>query len=149
MSLPYEGATAGKRALTVIESTLREFGCNKFGNWFDYDTGTLTIQFEWRGRAVELRASASGYAAAWLKEHPYTWKTNGTEQQHKQKAYAIAERAIYSMLRDWIKGQVTAVECGLLSFEEVFMPQMMLPNGRRLIDAAKEQFLLTDEKDSE
>jgi hypothetical protein len=29
--------------------------------------------------------------------------------------------AVNSILRDWIKGQVTAVECGILSFEVVFL----------------------------
>jgi hypothetical protein len=28
-------------------------------------------------------------------------------------------------LRDWIKGQVTAIECGILKFEAVFMPYML------------------------
>ena len=33
--------------------------------------------------------------------------------------------AVNSILRDWIKGQVTAIECGILSFEAVFMPFML------------------------
>jgi hypothetical protein len=39
--------------------------------------------------------------------------------------------AVNSILRDWIKGQVTAVECGILSFEAVFMPYMLTSDGRR------------------
>lgn len=30
------------------------------------------------------------------------------------------------MLRDWVKGQTTAVECGIMSFEAAFMPHMLL-----------------------
>jgi hypothetical protein len=37
-------------------------------------------------------------------------------------------------LRDWIKGQITAVECGVLSFEAVFMPFMLTADGRPMLD---------------
>ena len=32
----------------------------------------------------------------------------------------------------------TAVECGVLEFEAAFMPHMLLKDGRRVIDAARE-----------
>ncbi len=60
--------------------------------------------------------------------------------QHQQKASQIAEMAIYSILRDWIKGQVTAIETGLMSFEAAFMPHLMLPNGQRILDVVDEKF---------
>jgi len=134
MSLPYENATIGSRAMEEIQKILKGFGCNKFGSWEDYDTGTLTIQFQWQGRTVDLKASASGYAAAWLKEHPYTYRTRCSKHEHEQKAIDKGRIAVYSILRDWVKAQVTAIETGLLTFEGVFMPHMLLPNGQRLID---------------
>ena len=36
-----------------------------------------------------------------------------------------------AILRDWIKGQVTAIETGVLSFEAVFMPYMLMLTGAR------------------
>jgi hypothetical protein len=41
-------------------------------------------------------------------------------------------------LRDWIEGQVTAIECGILSFEMVFMPYMLTADGRPLLGRAVE-----------
>lgn len=35
------------------------------------------------------------------------------------------------------KAQVTAVECQLMTFEEVFMPHMLLPDGRRMVEHAQ------------
>ena len=134
MSLPYENATSGVKAMADMQKTLKRFGCNKFGSWEDYDTGTMTVQFEWQGKAVELKASASGYAAAWLKEYPWSYRRTGTEEQYKQKALDKGRVAVYSILRDWVKAQVTAVETGLLTFEGVFMPHMLLPDGTRLLD---------------
>ena len=46
--------------------------------------------------------------------------------------------AVNSILRDWIKGQVTAVECGILSFEAVFLPYMLTHDGRPLIERVSE-----------
>lgn len=42
--------------------------------------------------------------------------------------------AINSILRDWVKGQITAVECGVMSFEAVFMPHMLTNDGRPLVE---------------
>jgi hypothetical protein len=50
--------------------------------------------------------------------------------------------AVNSILRDWVKGQVTAVECGILSFETVFMPYMLTSDGRTLIEHVIEAKLL-------
>lgn len=46
----------------------------------------------------------------------------------------IASVAVYSILRHWIKGQVTAIETGILTFEGAFLGQMLLPNGRTVLE---------------
>jgi hypothetical protein len=46
--------------------------------------------------------------------------------------------AVNSIVRDWIKGQVTAIESGVLSFEAVFMPYMLTADGRTVMDHAAE-----------
>jgi hypothetical protein len=48
-----------------------------------------------------------------------------------------------SILRDWVKGQVTAIECGVLSFEAVFMPYMLTNDGRPLFERIADMKLLT------
>lgn len=42
--------------------------------------------------------------------------------------------AINSILRDWVKGQMTAVECGIMSFTAVFMPYMLASDGRPMLE---------------
>ena len=69
MTLPYQSATTGKRAMDEIQKHLRQFGCSKFATGEDYDTGEIFIQFEHRGRLINMKASANGYAEAWLKEN--------------------------------------------------------------------------------
>lgn len=142
MTLPYENATSGEKALGEIQKILRGFGCNKFGSMVDDSAQELLVQFEYRGRQVSVRASAKGYAAAWLREHPYSYRTRATKVEHERKALQIANTAIYSMLRDWIKGQVTAVEVGILSFEGAFLGQILLPNGRTVLEHVESSSLL-------
>lgn len=137
MSLPYENAQSGDKAFADVQKILDRFGCDSFGLMQKRAEQLTLIQFEWRERRVELRGSWGGYAAMWLKENPYTSRRRCTEDEHKRKAMEIAQMAVCSMLRDWVKAQVTAVESGLMSFEEVFMPHMLLPNGQRLIEPAR------------
>lgn len=135
MSLPYESATSGERALGEIQKILRGFGCSKFGSMADDEAGEVLVQFEYRGRPVSVKASVKGYAAAWLREHPYNpSRSRSSKVDHERKALNIASIAIYSLLRDWIKGQVTAIETGILSFEGAFLGQIMLPSGETVLD---------------
>lgn len=142
-TLPYENATAGDKALADIWKVLRAFGCSKFGSMVDTAAGEVLVQFEYRGRQVSVPASINGYAAAWLKAHPYNpSRTKGTRAEHERRARGVAQIAVYSLLRDWIKGQVTAIECGILSFEGAFLGQILLPSGRTVLEHATEAQLL-------
>lgn len=142
MSLPYETATAGERALSELQRTLAKFGCQSFGTMTDAEKGETIVQFRWRNRDVSLRASWKGYAVAWLKEHPYSHRMRGTRQQHEAAALLQAQKSVSSVLRDWVKGQTTAIECGIMSFEAAFMPHMLLPTGERVIDRLRADNLL-------
>lgn len=141
MPLPYENATSGEKALGEIQKLLRGFGCAKFGSMSDDDAQEVLVQFEYRGRPVSVRASIRGYAAAWMREHPVTiYATDvarGSDKTkrlaHERKALDIASVAVYSILRDWIKGQITAIETGILTFEGAFLGQILLPNGATVL----------------
>jgi hypothetical protein len=142
MSLPYETATAGDRALAEAQRMLSKFGCQQFGTMIDAERGCTLVQFKYRGRQISLEANWKGYAAAWLKAHPRPNRWNGpTTAQWDFKALEVAKVAVCSVLRDWIKGQITAIECGVLSFDAVFMPHMLLPDGTRLIDRVQDKLL--------
>lgn len=147
-SLPYETATAGDQALVALQRSLQSFGCQSFGTMTDAERGCTIVQFKWRERSISLEANWRGYAAVWQKAHPWSGYSRLSRQEYDQKALAIGKAAVCSILRDWVKGQVTAIECGIMSFDAVFMPHMLLPTGERLIDRVKaENFLpAPDEK---
>jgi hypothetical protein len=146
-ALPYSSATSGDKAMAEIQRILQRFGCNKFGTMTDWDAGTLIVQFEWHGARVSFPANFKGYATAWLKENPWTSRKASTKAEWEAKALEIGSIAVYSILRDWIKAQVVAVETGLISFDEVFMAHVLLPNGQRMIEHARTNNLLPNKAD--
>lgn len=150
MSLPYENSTAGgEKALGEIQKILRHFGCTRFGSMTDDEKQEILIQFSYRGQDVSVRASINGYAAAWLREHPYTSRMKKTKAEHERAAREQASIAVYSMLRDYIKAQVTIVETGILSFEAAFLGQILLDNGQTVHEVAREQRLLPEPESAE
>lgn len=144
MALPYENATSGTAALEDMRKLLTKFGCSRFGTMTDNERGELLVQFNHRGRDVSATASYRGYAAAWLREHPYNHsRMRCTEKEHEAKAMKQAEVSVCSILRDWIKGQVMAIECGVLTFEGAFLGQILLPGtGQTVLQAVEQRQLL-------
>lgn len=142
MSLPYENATSGGAALEEIRKVLTKFGCARYGTMTDAEAGELIVQFSFRGRDVTAKASYRGYAAAWLKEHPFGPRTRGTRQQHEAKALKQAEISVCSVLRDWIKGQVVAIETGVLTFEGALLGQILLPTGATVLEEVQNRGVL-------
>jgi len=134
MATPYAGATTGGAARDEITKLLRRFGCESVGFMDDFDNHEILLAFKHRGRSMQLRASAKGWAAMYLKENPWTLRRRGTRQEYEKAALRQGLIAVNSILRDWVKGQVMAVECGILSFEAVFMPYMLTNDGRTLIE---------------
>lgn len=132
--LPYENATSGHKAVEEIRKTLLAFGASSFGVMDNIEKQTVLIQFTYNGRNVSVEASIAGYAARWLREHPYGSRTRCTLIEHERKAMAQASVSVCSVLRDWIKGQVTAVETQMLSFEGAFLGQIMLPSGESVLE---------------
>lgn len=143
MALPYENATSGNRALDDIQKILTKFGASRFGTMTDTEAGILLVQFTYRSRDVSISASVNGYAAAWLREHPYNpSRSRRSKIDHERLAMKQAQISVCSILRDWIKGQVTAVEVGLLSFDGAFLGQIMLPTGRTVLQTALDRQIL-------
>ena len=140
--LPYEGATSGKRAVQDIERTLKAFGAAALGVMENFDQGEVVVQFEWRGHKVSIMASGKGYAARWLRLHPYNYRMRTTKIDYERRALQLGQTAVWSMLRDWIKGQITAIECGILSFEGAFLGQIMLADGQTVLERIEQDKLL-------
>lgn len=142
MTVPYAEATSGAKARDEITKMLQRFGCISVGFMDDFENSSVMLVFVHRGRHVQLNASAKGWAQMYLKEHPWSYARKLSKQPYEQKALRQGLVAVNSILRDWVKGQITAVETGILSFEAVFMPHMLTSDGRPLIDRIQAENLL-------
>lgn len=140
--VPYENATSGDSARGEIIKILRRFGCSSIGFMDDFEKKEVLLAFEHRGGRVQLHASAKGWAALYLKAHPWSSRMRRTSKQHEAHAIDQGLIAINSILRDWVKGQVTAVECGIMSFSAVFLPHMLAADGRPMLEHLTTQGLL-------
>jgi hypothetical protein len=142
-SIPYAGAQSGAAARDEITKVLRRFGCESVGFMDDFDRYEVLLAFTHRGRRIQLHANAKGWAQMYLRENPWNpRRRRATKQEHEQAALRQGQVAVNSILRNWIKGQVTAVECGILSFEAVFLPYMLTADGRPLVERISETELL-------
>ena len=139
--VPYARAKSGDRARADIIALLKKFGCESVGIMDDFAENSVVVAFKHRGRPVQLRASAKGWAQLYLQANPRP-PGRQTERDYRAAVLAQGHIAVNSILRDWIKGQLTAVECGLMSFEAVFLPYMLTSDGRPLIERVEEAKLL-------
>lgn len=142
MSLPYQNATSGQRAIDDIRKVIQAFGCSKFAPMEDFATGEVTVQFEYKGRMVQVTASAKGYAAALMREKPYSTRMKKSRAEYEKASLEQGQIAVWSILRDWIKGQITAIETGILSFDGAFLGQILLPNGETIHQRIAESDML-------
>lgn len=142
MSIPYENATSGAAAREETIRLLRRMGCESVGFMDEFETHSVVLAFRHRGRAVQLRASAKGWASWWLKEHPHTTRHRVPRAEYERRALDQGLVAVNSILRDWVKGSVTAVECGLMPAEAMFLAHVITGDGRTVIERVTEANLL-------
>lgn len=142
MDIPYASATSGAAAREEITRILRHFGCSSVGFMDDFDDAAVILAFQWRDRPIQMRASAKGWASAWLKANPWTPRRKSNSRDYEAKALRQGMIAVNSILRDWVKGQVTAVETGIMTFDHAFLPHMIGHDGRPGVEVLREHMAL-------
>lgn len=140
--IPYSNASSGAKAREEITALLVRIGCDEIGFMDKFSSGEVLLAFKHHGRPVQLSASAKGWAAWYLRENPWSTRRKGTSDQWKAKALQQGMIAVNSILRDWAKGQVIAIECGLFPAEAAFFAHMMAGDGRPLIAHVADMKLL-------
>jgi hypothetical protein len=142
MTIPYASATSDMRAREEIRKTLSRFGCESIGFMDDNMRHEVLLAFTHRGQQIQMRVSARGWAQMWLKENPYNGRRRLNRQEYEQAALQQGRIAVNSILRDWVKAQITIIESGIVSFEAVFLPFMLTADGRTVIEKIKDTNLL-------
>jgi len=147
--VPYAKATSGAAAREEISRMLQRFGCEQVGFMDEFDAHSVLLAFRHRGRQVQLRASARGWATMFLKANPWNTRRRGKSRaEYERAALMQGIVAVNSILRDWVKGQLTAVECGMMPFESVWLPYMLTNDGQTLSERIAGLNLLPPPRDA-
>jgi hypothetical protein len=86
--VPYSSATTGTKAREEIIKVLLRFGCESIGFMDEFERHEVLLAFTHRGRQVQLRASAKGWAQMFLKQKPWNYNRRSTKQEWEQAAPA-------------------------------------------------------------
>jgi hypothetical protein len=112
-----------------IEALLEKHGATKFASM--YDDRNAMIGFAMRGRLVKFMLMLPDRMdPEFIKDPRATWRTLPVEQQRKK--YDQELRRIWRSLLLVIKAKLESVESEIMTFEQEFMPFIVLANGRTL-----------------
>ena len=131
--LPYASSSAGAGREKEIRDLLRSVGASAVGFMVDDDADVVICQFRLGGRNITVPVSVAAYEAAWLCATPCGPRTD--PRDHKKKARAQAERAVWAVLADWVKAQTAMIVCGFMTTDTAFLPHILMRDGRRVSEA--------------
>ena len=142
MNTPYAAASSSSmNARGEIVKMLQKFGCESVGFMDDFKEQSVLLQFLFHGRQIKLKVGAKGWATLFLKDNPWNHRRRTSRKDYEEIALEQGMIAINCILRDWVKGQLTAIECGLMPFDHVFLPYMITASGETIADRVGDRTL--------
>jgi hypothetical protein len=108
-----------------IENTLRRYGADQFlSGWTD---GMASIAFSMNGHKVKINLPLPQMTDKKFTMSP-TGRDRSKEQAHKE--YEKEIRRLWRSLNLIIKAKLEAIECGVTTFEQEFLSNLILPDGQ-------------------
>lgn len=115
-----------EKSKAEIERTPRRYGAEKFmSGWTDQEA---VVQFECQGRVVKFRLTLPHKGDKRFKRTPAGRRANSPSQA--LAAWEQACRQKWRALNLVIKAKLEAIDSGITTFDEEFLPFLVLP-GRR------------------
>jgi hypothetical protein len=113
-----------------IERTLRRYGAEDFGYMSQRDK--TVIAFTAQGRQVRFILPMPDPQA---REFTHTQGRNQVRApQAREAAYEQAIRQKWRALALMVKAKLEAVESGIVTFEQEFLPHIVMPGGRTVYE---------------
>jgi hypothetical protein len=120
------------RSKAEIEWVLKRYGAEAFG--YASEPGRATIAFRKEGRSFRFDLPLPG-----TKEFRISPKGRSRSQAAMVEAWRGEERRRWRSLALWIKATLEAIASGLISFDQAFLGQLLLPGGRTVNEWAAPQ----------
>jgi hypothetical protein len=120
-----------ERSRAEIEALLRRYGADSFASgWTERDA---RIQFRAKGRAIRFVLLMPDPVDKQFTQHPrYSWKSRSADAA--RQAYEQEVRRRWRALALVIKAKLEAVETGIATFEDEFMPHVIMPDGKTVAE---------------
>lgn len=113
------------QSLSEIERTLDRFGADCFG--FKKSEGQIQIEFVKESRSIMIRIALPDRQSRDFTRTPE--RGNLRSEEAAQKEWAQACRQRYRSLACYVKALLVSIEDEIVTFEEAFMPHIVLPDG--------------------
>lgn len=110
-----------------IKRVLQRYGAGQYAPAEDWDRGLALIGFTFKGVAVRLLLELPR-----RDDQEFTQTATGKSRKPAAaiKAWEQACRQRWRALALVVKAKLEAVEAGIATFEQEFMPYLVLPNGQ-------------------
>ena len=141
-------SVSSDRSRAEIDSLLMRYGANSFVYGMNADSAM--VAFEMKGRRIKfvLPMPDRGDAAFTMGVHPHSHKPIKLTPEKVAERYEQATRERWRALVLCIKAKLESVESKIETFEEAFLPHIVMSNGRtigetllpgiaRLVDSSK------------
>jgi hypothetical protein len=121
------------RSQAEIRRTLKRYGVTR--STFNEAPGAASVEFVGHGRMVRFVINLPDPA-----DERFTLTPTGRDRAAAaaRQAFDQAERQCWRALNLLIKAKLEAVEAGVQSFEDEFLPYTLLPGGATVADALRD-----------
>lgn len=120
------------RSRQEIERMLMKYGASRFGCMSDYEHRIALIEFSYRKIAIQMRIPLPD-----PKAKQFTMKERGYGLRSANVARDLFSKEVRRRWRSLslaLKAKLVAVEDGITTFENEFMPYMVTDNGQTLAE---------------
>jgi hypothetical protein len=122
-----EGTTVSvEKSQAEIQALIRRYGARRFASGYDEDSGTAVIQFEIHGLRVMFRLQLPDSTDDQFR---LDGRGRARTQAAWESAYEQECRRMWRSLVMVIKAKLESVESGIETFEEAFLPQIVVPGS--------------------
>ena len=114
-----------------IETTLRKYGADQYVPGSDWAAGKYFIQFRYRGYFIRFTIEIAPATSSKFHRTP---TGRPRTQSQRLEAHAQHERSMWRKLLLVLKARLEAVDAGVESFEEAFLPHILAPDNATVGD---------------
>lgn len=120
------------RTRTEIQKTLERYGATSFAYATDDELGAAMVGFKAQGRTIRFTLTMPDKSA---REFTRTTQGQLRSQSAAEQFYNQDVRQKWRALLLIVKAKLEAVDSGIVTFEQEFLPHIIMPNGQTVYEA--------------